>query len=90
MASWCFKTATLQTRQRITHHWYWQIDTDYSLHTAPRLFSTLEECVADARLNGFQGVIRRQHDETHPVVINVSDNDVVDMASRRAAAHRPA
>ena len=75
MAVWCFKTAALNERNSSRHLWYWQIDTDDTLLlTAIRLFGTLEECVADARGQGFRGQLTLPAAVSHPAVITWSED----------------
>lgn len=82
MPTWCFKTATRHTRDTHTQQWYWQIDAAHALSPAStRLFPTIEECLADARDNGFHGNIDLQHALSHPAVITC---DPAPCASRRS------
>jgi hypothetical protein len=75
MATWCFKTAALNERNSSRYLWYWQIDThDALLFTAIKLFPTLEECVADARYQGFGGHLTLPHAVAHPAVITWTDD----------------
>ena len=70
MATWCFKTAALNARNSSRHLWYWQIDThDALLFTAIKLFPTLDECVSDARNQGFSGQLTLPASVAHPAVI---------------------
>ena len=74
MATWCFKTAALNERKSSRYLWYWQIDTqDAMLFTAIKLFSTLDECVADAREQGFGGQLTLPASVAHPAVITWSE-----------------
>ena len=76
MATWCFKTAALNERNSSRYLWYWQIDThDAMLFTAIKLFPTLDECVADARHQGFYGHLALPGGVNHPAVITWSDDD---------------
>jgi hypothetical protein len=75
MATWCFKTAALNERNSSRYLWYWQIDTqDALLFTAIRLFSTLEECVTDARDQGFRGHLTLSSTVSHPALITWSED----------------
>ena len=75
MATWCFKTAALNERNSSRHLWYWQIDTqDAMLFTAIRLFGTLDECVADARGQGFGGQLTLSAAVAHPAVITWTED----------------
>ena len=75
MATWCFKTAALNERNSSRHLWYWQIDThDALLFTAIRLFATLEECVSDARDQGFRGQLTLPVAVAHPAVITWTED----------------
>ena len=75
MATWCFKTAALNQRKASRYLWYWQIDTqDAMLFTAIKLFSTLDECVADAREQGFAGDLTLPAPVAHPAVITWSED----------------
>ena len=75
MATWCFKTAALNERNSSRYLWYWQIDThDALLFTAIKLFSTLDECVADARDQGFRGQLAVPHGVAHPALITWTED----------------
>ena len=75
MATWCFKTAALNERNSSRYLWYWQIDTqDALLFTAIKLFPTLEDCVADARYQGFAGQLTLPQAVSHPAVITWTDD----------------
>ena len=70
MPTWCFKTASRHTRDSHTHQWYWQIEAEHALSpTSIRLFPTIEECVADARENGFVGEVGLPDALSHPAMI---------------------
>jgi hypothetical protein len=74
MATWCFKTAALNTRRSSDYFWYWQVDTAHTLLlTALKLFPTLEECVADACRNGFRGTVQMTEGLGHPAIIKWAD-----------------
>ena len=76
MATWCFKTAALNERNSSRYLWYWQIDMqDALLFTAIKLFSSLEECVADARQNGFGGQLTLPVAVSHPAVVTWIEGD---------------
>ena len=57
MPTWCFKAAARRVRDSATLQWYWQIDTNHSLIaiSSKQMFDTIQECVANARENGFRG-----------------------------------
>jgi hypothetical protein len=75
MATWCFKTAALNERNSSRALWYWQIDTqDTLLFTAIKLFATLDECVMDARDQGFSGHLTLPVSVSHPAVITWSED----------------
>lgn len=75
MATWCFKTAALNARNSARHLWYWQIDSDTTVvFTGIRLFATLDECVADARTQGFRGVLNVPDDIGHPAVVTCTED----------------
>ena len=75
MATWCFKTAALNERKSSRYLWYWQIDThDALLFTAIKLFPTLDDCVADARDQGFRGQLSVPTAVGHPAVITWSED----------------
>lgn len=75
MATWCFKTAALNERNSSRYLWYWQIDTqDTLLFTAIKLFPTLDDCVADARYQGFCGHLTLPDAVCHPAVITWTDD----------------
>lgn len=87
MPTWCFKSATQYTRgasvparDASVHGWYWQIDTQHALIaiTSKRLFPTLEECISDARVHGFQGdVDLPEQAPAHPALIACEAGDYV-------------
>jgi hypothetical protein len=75
MATWCFKTAALNERNSSRYLWYWQIDTqDALLFTAIKLFPTLDECVVDARQQGFLGHLTLSHAVSHPALITWTED----------------
>jgi hypothetical protein len=75
MATWCFKSAALNERNSSRYLWYWQIDThDALLFTAIKLFPTLDECVDDARGQGFYGQLTLPDAVNHPAVITWTDD----------------
>ena len=75
MATWCFKTAALNERNSSRYLWYWQIDTqDALLFTAIKLFSTLDECVTDAREQGFRGDLSLPSSVAHPALITWNED----------------
>ena len=95
MPTWCFKTAAQRTRNSSTHQWYWQIETSHTLIaiTSPRLFTSIEECIADARGSGFRGKVAIPATFSHPENIVCEEGDYVhgiversisDRANRRA------
>jgi len=59
MPTWCFKAAARRTPEPSAPQWYWQIDTNHTMIaiTSTRLFDSIEECIADARDNGFRGEV---------------------------------
>jgi hypothetical protein len=80
MPTWCFKSAAQETRHSSTHQWYWQIDTQHTLIaiTSTRLFSTLDECIVNARENGFRGEVGLPEDDVaHPALITCEEGDYV-------------
>ena len=66
-------------RDSSTNHWYWQIDTQHTLIavTSPKLFPTIEECIADARDNGFRGEVDIPDAITVPAMIECEEGDYV-------------
>jgi hypothetical protein len=75
MATWSFKTAALNERNSSRHLWYWQIDSqDTLLFTGIKLFATLDECVADARDQGFRGYLTVPAGVAHPAIITWSED----------------
>lgn len=67
MPTWCFKAAARRTREiATTLQWYWQIDTNHALIaiSSKQMFDTIQECIANARENGFRGEV------TIPAVID--------------------
>ena len=59
MPTWSFKAAAPRAGEAAAPEWYWQIDTDHTLIaiTSNRLFSTIQQCIADARKSGFLGEV---------------------------------
>ena len=57
MPTWCFKAAARLERESAAPAWYWQIDTNHSMISiaSTQLFDSLDECIANARENGFIG-----------------------------------
>jgi hypothetical protein len=75
MATWCFKTAALNERNSSRYLWYWQIDSqDTLLFTGIKLYPTLEECVADAREQGFRGNLTLPSALSHPAIVTWSED----------------
>ena len=94
MPTWCFKAAERHTRESSTHHWYWQIDTQHALIaiTSTRLFPSIEECIADARDNGFRGEVEIPDNLHSASVISCEEGDYVHaivQQSVRGRANRP-
>ena len=94
MPTWCFKSAAQRTRHTSTHRWYWQIDTQHTLIavTSPRLFATIDECIDDARENGFRGEVEIPEQVMHPAVICSEEGDYVHAIVQRSyerSQHRP-
>ena len=89
MPTWCFKSAA-QLSGEAAHQWYWQIDTQLELIavTSPRLFPTIEECVADARENGFRGDVDIPEEVSHPAFITCEEGDYVHAIVRRSVSER--
>jgi hypothetical protein len=58
MPTWCFKAAARRTRTSAPR-WYWQIDTNHSMISiaSTELFDSLDECIVNARMNGFLGQV---------------------------------
>ena len=80
MPIWCFKSVEQRTHAASTHQWYWQIDTQHTLIaiTSTQLFPTLEDCVANARENGFRGEVELPEKAlSHPVVLRCEEGDYV-------------
>ena len=95
MPTWCFKTATRTTRDSVVHSWYWQIDTQHTLIaiTSPRLYATIEECIANARENGFRGEVEIPDAISPPMSIACEEGDYVHEIVQRSVsdrANRPA
>ena len=87
MPIWCFKSVEQRTHGESIPQWYWQIDTQHTLIaiTSTRLFPTLEECIANARENGFRGEVDTS-DETlsHPAVLTCEEGDYVHAIVQRS------
>ena len=80
MPTWSFKAAMPRhARDASTTRWYWQIDTDNSFFavTSPKLFSTLDACIADARGNGFRGEVATPERLEGNTVISCEEGDYV-------------
>lgn len=90
MPNWCFKTAARRTRETSSHDWYWQIDTDHTLIaiTSMRLFPTIEECIVNARENGFRGEVAMPGTLTHPAMITCNEGDYVHGIVQRSVSER--
>ena len=86
MPTWCFKSAAQRTRHSSTQSWYWQIDTSHNLIaiTSPRLFATIDECIHDARENGFRGAVDVPEEPMHPTVITCEEGDYVHAIVQRS------
>ena len=94
MPTWCFKTAMQRTRESTSHRWYWQIETQHApiAITSIRLFPTIEDCIVDARENGFRGEVEIP-DPTTSATITCEEGDYVHGIVERsvsARANRPA
>ena len=92
MPAWCFKTAVRSTRGSVGHQWYWQIDTQHTLIavTSPKLFGTIEECIADARENGFRGAVDIPETMSLPAMITCEEGDYVHAIVQRSVTARGA
>lgn len=90
MPIWCFKTAARRTRETSRHDWYWQIDTQHTLIaiTSTRLFPTIEECIVNARENGFRGEVEMPGTMTHPAMITCEEGDYVHGIVQRSVTER--
>ena len=90
MPTWCFKSALQRTRLTSTQRWYWQIDTQDTLVaiTSKQLFSTLEECIEDARAHGFKGEVGRSEDMPHPALITCEEGDYLHAIVQRSVRER--
>ena len=90
MPTWCFKTATRSTRAAVAHQWYWTIDTQHTLIaiTSTRLFQTIEECIADARQNGFRGEVEIPDSISLPAMITCEEGDYVHAIVQRSVSAR--
>ena len=90
MPTWCFKSALQRTRHTSTQRWYWQIDTQDTLVaiTSKQLFSTLDECVENARAYGFKGDVDVLEDRTHPALITCEEGDYPHAIVQRSVAER--
>jgi hypothetical protein len=86
MSTWCFKTATRQTRESSTHQWYWQLNAGHSpLLTSIRLFPTLDDCVADAQENGFRGALHVPEIVTYPAVLTWTEGAPLEIARQQSS-----
>ena len=92
MPTWCFKSALQRTRHTSTQRWYWQIDTQDTLLaiTSKQLFSTLEECIADARAYGFRGDVEASEGGDHPALITCQEGDYLHAIVQRSVRERAA
>ena len=94
MSTWCFKSTMQYLRDPDTspHCWYWQIDTRHAMIavTSPRLFPTLEQCVDDARENGFRGEVEMPEELEHPAVIECNEGSYVHAVVQRSVHARTA
>ena len=90
MPSWCFKSAAQRTRVSSTNQWYWQIDTDSAdlSITSPRLFASIEECIEDARGNGFRGEVDVPDEVVHPAFITCEEGGYVHSIVQRSWTER--
>lgn len=71
MPTWCFKAGASRPRETGALQWYWQIDTNHApiTITSTSLFSSLPECIADARTHGFRGEV--------PIPANLDEASVI-------------
>jgi hypothetical protein len=90
MPTWCFKTAARATRASTVHHWYWQIDTQHTLIaiTSTKLFTTIEDCIANARENGFRGEVEVPEGLSPPATITCEEGDYVHAIVERSVTAR--
>lgn len=92
MPTWCFKSTTQYSCDPVSspHYWYWQIDTQHALIaiTSPRLFATIDECVADARVNGFRGEVDIPDDIDHPALVVCEEGLYVHGVVQRSVSQR--
>lgn len=90
MPTWCFKSAAQRTRLTSSNPWYWQIDTQHTMIaiTSKRLFPSIEECIADARENGFQGEVDVPQEVVHPALITCEQGDYVHGIVQRSYTER--
>ena len=89
MPTWCFKTADRYTRHTHTRQWYWQISAEDMLSPASmRLFPTIDECVTDAKVHGFEGEIDMPKTLSHPAVITCDQDDYVEGVAQRVLMQR--
>ena len=90
MPTWCFKATASRSRPPSTHQWYWQIDTSHALIaiTSTRLFDSIEDCVADARDNGFLGAVELPATLDDTSVITCEEGDYVHAIVRRSLQGR--
>jgi len=90
MPTWCFKSAAQRTRFSSTQQWYWQIDTQHTLIaiTSTRLFPTIDECIANARENGFRGDVDVPEDIEFPALITCQEGDYVHHIVQRSYRDR--
>lgn len=90
MPTWCFKSALQRTRHSSTQRWYWQIDTQDTLVaiTSKQLFSTLGECIQNARAYGFKGEVDVSEDTAHPALITCEEGDYLHAIVQRSVHER--
>jgi len=85
MPTWCFKAALPRhARDSAAMRWYWQIDTSNPLIavTSPKLFPTLDTCIANARANGFRGEVELPARIGGDTVINCEQGDLAHGAAQ--------
>ena len=90
MATWCFKSALQRTRLTSMQRWYWQIDTQNTLIavTSKQLFSTIDECIENARAYGFKGEVDLPEDMTHPAFLTCEQGDYLHAVVQRSVRER--
>jgi hypothetical protein len=89
MPTWCFKAAAKPAPGAFPR-WYWQIDTNHSMIaiTSNELFPTLEECIANARQNGFLGRVDVPADIDESSVITCQEGNYVHAIVHRSVQGR--